>query len=66
MRGEKVLNKIVFFFPFVDRVYKVWLNKPEQAIELHSNPKKIDIYKIRKLFESDQFRAKPDPGQKNF
>ena len=41
-------------------------NKPEreQAIELHGSPKeKINMYEIRKMFESDRFRAKPDPGQ---
>ena len=41
-----------------------YLNKPEQAIEHHNNPKeKMKIYKIRKIFESYRFRAKPDPGQ---
>ena len=40
------------------------INKPEQAIELHGNPKeKIKMYEKRKIFESDRFRAKPDPGQ---
>ena len=41
-----------------------WKNKPEQAIELHGNPKeKIKMYEIRKMFESDRLRAKPDPRQ---
>ena len=39
-------------------------NKPEQAIELHGNPKEqIEMYEIGKMFQRDLFRAKPDPGQ---
>ena len=62
-----MLKGAFFHFCIVVLLYEAtdYKNKPEQAIELHSNPKKkIDIVnKIRKIFESDQFRAKPDPGQ---